>query len=110
MQRYTVGRNIEGKSDPVTVEAEDALAAAIQAINLRMRSSPTSVSATSGATSAVHTMKWPAGRLTGEIRAVRRERSITTWFVTLENPRKNPTRGMGQVVPEQFTALRSRTG
>jgi hypothetical protein len=31
MQRYTVGRNIKGKSDPVTVEAEDALAAAMQA-------------------------------------------------------------------------------
>jgi hypothetical protein len=31
MQRYTVGRNIKGKSDPVAVEAEDALAAAIQA-------------------------------------------------------------------------------
>jgi hypothetical protein len=30
MQRYTVGRNIKGKSDPVTVEA-DALAAALQA-------------------------------------------------------------------------------
>jgi hypothetical protein len=27
----TVGRNIKGKSDPVTVEAEDALAAAMQA-------------------------------------------------------------------------------
>jgi hypothetical protein len=31
MQGYTVGRNIKGKSDPVTVEAEDALAAALQA-------------------------------------------------------------------------------
>ena len=31
MQRYTVGRNVKGKSDPVTVEAEDALAAALKA-------------------------------------------------------------------------------
>ena len=31
MQRYTVGRNVKGKSDPVTVEAEDALAAAVKA-------------------------------------------------------------------------------
>jgi hypothetical protein len=31
MQWYTVGRNIKGKADPVTVEAEDALAAAMQA-------------------------------------------------------------------------------
>jgi hypothetical protein len=31
MQRYAVGRNIKGKSDPVTVEAEEALAAALQA-------------------------------------------------------------------------------
>jgi hypothetical protein len=31
MQRYTVGRTIKGKSDPVTIEAQDALAAAMQA-------------------------------------------------------------------------------
>jgi hypothetical protein len=31
MQRYTVGRNIKGKSAPVTVEAQDALPAAMQA-------------------------------------------------------------------------------
>ena len=31
MQQYTVGRNIKGKSDPIMVEAEDALAAALKA-------------------------------------------------------------------------------
>ena len=31
MQQYTVGRNFKGKSDPITVEAEDALAAALKA-------------------------------------------------------------------------------
>ena len=31
MQRYTVGQTIAGRSTPVTVEAEDALAAALKA-------------------------------------------------------------------------------
>ena len=31
MQRYTVGRSVRGRTDPVTVEAEDALIAALKA-------------------------------------------------------------------------------
>ena len=31
MQRYTVGQTIAGKPSPVTIEAEDALAAALKA-------------------------------------------------------------------------------
>lgn len=58
MQQYTVGRNIKGKSDPITVEAEDALAAALKAKEQAPKH--TSTSETNAAISGIRTTRLAA--------------------------------------------------